>query len=237
VHGFVLVEGLLDEGVAVAAEADEGLVQLVGFIGIKRELRLGKLELGIIVRGTGTVLAGGHLGLLGLDAGIECIKPLRNLQRLAGKRRGVLGGIAKCAGECLIDFAIGQAEGVLGILALLRHGSLGGQLAGKAERRLVYQAAGGRQGRGGVELERGIAAGDQVLTYDQCNEKQSQQPGQAEAAEVTESGEARLGELVHLSSQDGGTANGISLQKMGNWWKFLLIVMKWPFTGVKPMPH
>ncbi len=145
VHGFVLIERLLDEGMAVAPEADEGLVQLVGLVGIERELGLGELELGIVVRGAGTMLAGGHVGLLGLDAVVQRIEPLRDFQRLAGKGRGMLGCAAQCAGKCLIDLAVGQAQRILCILALLRHGRLRGQLAGQAERRLVHQPAGGRQ--------------------------------------------------------------------------------------------
>ena len=79
VHGFMLVERLLDEGVTVAAEADEGLVELVGLIGVERELGLGQLELRVVVRDAGAMLAGGDLGVLGLDAVVQHVEPLRNL--------------------------------------------------------------------------------------------------------------------------------------------------------------
>jgi hypothetical protein len=71
---------------------------------VESELCLGQLEPGGVVRGAGTVLAGGHVGLLGLDAVIQRIEPLGDFQCLAGKGRGVLGG----AGKCLIDLAIGR---------------------------------------------------------------------------------------------------------------------------------
>ena len=55
--GFVFIERLLDGGVAVATETDEGLMQLVCLIGIEGELGLRKLELRIVIRDAGAMLA------------------------------------------------------------------------------------------------------------------------------------------------------------------------------------
>jgi hypothetical protein len=202
VHRFVFVERLLDEGVAIAAETDKRLVQLIGLIGVERELRLCELELRIVVGSTGAVLERGDAGLLGLDAVIQRVESLGDLERLPGERRSVLGGTAESAGECLIDLAIGQAQRILCILALLGNGCLHGELAGKAQRRLVHQAAGRRKGGWGIELKGRIAPGNQVLADKQRHKEQRQRAQDAKAAKGTESAEgvneAGLGEIGHL---------------------------------------
>jgi hypothetical protein len=94
----------------------------------------------------------------------------------------VLGGGAQGAGKCLVDLAVGQMQRVLCILALLRHSRERSQLAGDAERRLVHESAGGREGRGSVELEGGIAARGQVLAEQERDKEQAQEAEGAETA-------------------------------------------------------
>ena len=160
----------------------------------------------VVIRCTGTVLPGGHVGLLGLDALIQGIEPLGDFECLAGKRRCVLGGGAQGAGKCLVDLAVGQMQRVLCILALLRHSGERGQLAGDAERRLVHESAGGREGRGSIELEGGIAARGQVLANEEGDKYQRQDAGQAEAAEITELTQTDLGEWGEMGHMGHGKA-------------------------------
>ncbi len=188
VHRFVFIERLLDEGMAVAAEPNEGLVQLIGLVGVERKLRLRQLELRVVVCGPRAVLAGGHYGLFSLDAVVQRVQPLGDLQCLAGKGRSMLGGTAQGAGERLIDLAIRQTQRILCILALLGHGCLRGQLAGHAQRRLVYQPAGGRQSGGSIEFQGWIPANCQMLADEQRYEEQRQDAEQAKAAKVTKLG-------------------------------------------------
>ena len=108
----------------VSAETDEGLVQLVCLVGIKGELGPGQLELGIVIGGAGAVLTGVDVCLLGLDPRVERIEPLRDLERLTGEGGCVLSRTTQCAGERLIDLAVGQMQRILCILTLLRHGRL-----------------------------------------------------------------------------------------------------------------
>jgi hypothetical protein len=111
---------------------------------------------------------------------------------------------------------------VLCILALLRHSRERSQLAGDAERRLVHESAGGREGRGSVELEGGIATGGQVLADEERDKYQRQDAGQTEAAEITELTQTDLGEwgkMGHMGSRDGSTVRCVHLR---NVWEYVI---------------
>ena len=150
----------------------------------------------------------------------------------------MLGGAAQRAGKCLIDLAIRQTQRILCILPLLRDRRLRGQLAGHAQRRLIHQPTGGRQGGGCIELQGWIAAGGQMLADEQRDEDQRQDAEQAKAAKVTKLGNGgecgRDGSYLvrdrrpkRLSIRDGGLD-----------WSFW-IVMKQTGTGAQssPLPH
>jgi hypothetical protein len=93
-------------------------------------------------------------------------------------------------------------------IALLGDRSLRCKLAGQAQRRLVHESAGGRQGGRGVELQGWIPASSQMLADEQGYEEQRQDAERAKAAKVTKPGDAGMGELGHVSSsclvKDGG---------------------------------
>jgi hypothetical protein len=70
--------------------------------------------------------------MLGLDAVVQRVEPLRDLERLSGEVRSVLGGVTQGVCERLIDLFIRKTQRILCILTLLGHGCLRGQLARKA---------------------------------------------------------------------------------------------------------
>ena len=138
----MFVERLLDPGLLVAPQQNQVLMQLVQPIGVEVQLRLRLLPQLRDVILTGCLEPRGgecdHMLLLLFDGRFQRRYLLRNRQCFAFERRRVGSRLAKRRFKGLVDGMVGDSNRLRGLLLLIRTVRLGGEVARRGQRRLVY---------------------------------------------------------------------------------------------------